>query len=208
MTLWEVILAGIALSMDAFAVSIIDGMTLNNGVRTRHGICYAFVIALIFGIFQAVMPMTGYALVYLCGLWGKAVYDAIHAADHWAAFALLSFLGGKMIIEGIKDKQDKKKEDGMRNSPCMRLTPWLLFVQAVATSIDALAVGIGLFAVGQGIVRPALIIGITTTIICLPAVYLGKKALPIAGEKASIAGGAVLAAIGVRILVSHLAGGG
>lgn len=222
---WEIVLIGIALSMDAFAVSVTDGIVYREGKKTvgnekgqclvikgRENVaakCYALIIALTFGIFQALMPMAGYFLTYMCGKWGERVYRVLHDSDHWIAFTMLTLLGGKMIVEGIKDVkrvQNTSIECGQIKAAA--LTPWMLFVQATATSIDALAVGIGFKALGAGIVKAAVIIGVTTAIICFPAVYLGKKIKAGWGEKAEIAGGLVLTAIGARILLTHLAGKG
>lgn len=212
MTIWEVILIGIALSMDAFAVSVADGMAMQK-VR----ILYALGVALTFGVFQTVMPMAGYALVVLCGKWGGKVYGVLRGADHWVALLLLGLLGGKMMATGIKDARKRRAGDGCardaedaREADSTRagkaLSPVVLFAQGVATSIDALAVGITIGSMGSSIARSAIIIGATTTAICLPAVYLGRKTQDALQEKATIAGGAVLIAIGVRICMTHLVG--
>lgn len=199
MTIWEIILIGLSLSMDAFAVSVTDGMMLGK-VRKR----FAFAIALTFGAFQAVMPMLGYALVWGCGHCGKKLYQAIRGGGHWAAMALLILLGAKMIIEGAKGQKDggesenaSYKQDESFSTPRGMLAA--LFIQGVSTSIDALAVGISLGAMGGGVIRPAFIIGITTAVICFPAVYLGKKANAVLGKWATAAGGIVLSLIGIRI---------
>lgn len=194
MAVWEVILIGIALSMDAFAVSVADGMMLPM-LRKR----YAFIIALTFGVFQAAMPMAGYALVSLCGHLGGRVSDALQKYDHWAAMIILCLLGAKMIVEETNVITCRFAFTRHGNDKTASHTSLTLFIQGIATSIDALAVGISLYAAGGGIVYSALIIGSTTTLICLPAVYLGKYTQNMLGKRANIAGGIVLILIGIKM---------
>ncbi len=187
----ELLLLAIGLSMDAFAVSVSDGMCLRNMTAKK-----AAAVALTFGIFQALMPVIGY-------LGGSLFYEQIRTLDHWVAFILLGFLGGKMLFEGIKVRQKPKDECCPAQS---ELTFKLLLVQGIATSIDALAVGISLAAVRADIVTSAAIIGITTTVLCFPAVCIGKKSGTFLNDKAEILGGVILIGIGLKIFISHMTG--
>jgi manganese efflux pump family protein len=203
MNFYELFLLGIGLSMDAFAVSITDGMTFEKVTFKR-----AFVIALTFGIFQAFMPVLGY-------LGGNFFYDKIRKIDHWIALILLGFLGGKMIIEAIAEYFSKRTARNIdKVSPGIvkeklneKITFKLLIIQGIATSIDALAVGISLAAVNANIVYSAAIIGVITTAVCLPAVYLGKKTGDLLSDKAELLGGCILIGIGVKIFVQHMIAG-
>jgi manganese efflux pump family protein len=200
MSFLELLLLGIGLSMDAFAVSITDGMTFNK-VNVRR----ALAVSLVFGIFQAVMPVIGY-------FGGRLFYEQIKSIDHWIALILLGFLGGKMIAAAVCEYREKRitaaaiKKDGIpRSCKCRQnLTARLLFVQGVATSIDALAVGISLAAVNANITLSAAIIGVTTTVICFPAVYIGKKTGDLLNDKAEFAGGCILIGIGLKIFIEHM----
>lgn len=182
----ELFLIGIGLSMDAFAVSICKGLKMK---RVHKGHC--LVIALFFGGFQALMPLAGWLL-------GRQFEQYITAIDHWIAFGLLAFLGGKMIREALQ-KKEEKDSGGEENLDLKEL-----FLLAVATSIDALAVGIT-FAFLQVSILPAItIIGCTTFVLSIAAVYIGN----IFGEKyknkAELAGGAILVLLGLKILLEHL----
>lgn len=177
--------------MDAFAVSISDGMTFN-----KINIKKALAIALTFGLYQAAMPLLGF-------LGGSLFYEQIKHLDHWIALILLAFLGGKMIFESIQMFRDKKneKEIEIRHT---NMTFKLLMVQGIATSIDALAVGISLAAVNANIIYSASIIGAITAVVCLPAVFLGKKTGDILSDKAELLGGLILVGIGVKIFIQHV----
>jgi putative Mn2+ efflux pump MntP len=202
MSFWELILLGTGLSMDAFAVSITDGMTFDK-VTVRR----ALAVSLTFGIFQALMPVAG----YFCG---SLFYAQIKVIDHWIALVLLCFLGGKMIASSLCEYHAKKSAAAAeqagtdiraRKCSCRgKLTARLLFIQGIATSIDALAVGISLAAVNADIVLSAGIIGATTTVICFPAVYAGKKTGDLLNDKAEFAGGCILIGIGLKIFIGHM----
>ncbi|MDE5899715.1 MAG: manganese efflux pump MntP family protein [Treponemataceae bacterium] len=214
MGIWETILLGVGLSADAFAVSITDGMRFCK-IRVRD----ALAVALTFGIFQAVMPLVGFA-------GGTFFYEFISRIDHWIALALLSFLGGKMLFGGVRHcaavRRTKKarsavRDDGRRDvheagggmQQCRAGVSFReLFVQGVATSIDALAVGIALAAVSSGgglpIYGSVSVIGATTFCICLPAVFLGKKTGDMLNDYAAVFGGLILIGIGVRIFAQHV----
>ncbi len=185
-------LLGIAvgLSMDAFAVSIANGAACK---KLRPA--FALKLAGAFGLFQALMPFLGWCI----GRAGEAIITSI---DHWIALILLGFLGGKMIWEAIRHKEEQTE---CRDDIKLRT----LLLLAIATSIDALATGIILpTAVGASTFPLMLlaigIIGATTFCICLPACWLGKKFGGLFSTKAEVFGGLVLIAIGVKIFVEHM----
>lgn len=187
-------LIGIAvgLSMDAFAVSVSNGALTNNIKRTQ-----AFKLAIAFGLFQGGMPVIGWLI-------GKAGESIISSVDHWIAFILLSFIGGKMIYDFIKDMHentDKQKREPLGFKAIILL--------AVATSIDALSTGIILpSTIGADTAIKMLlavsIIAVTTFILSYIGVYLGKAFGTRLSGKAEIFGGCVLIAIGVKILIEHM----
>ena len=183
MELITILLIAIALAMDAFAVSIATGITLKER-------CYyhAFRIGLLFGIFQAAMPVLGYLL-------GLGLSDLIARVDHWIAFALLVGIGLKMVHEGTKREKWK-------DLTCTETKP-LLFL-AVATSIDAFAVGVTLSVLGEGILIPVLIIGTTTFILSYIGVIIGNRMGHFFEKGIELVGGLLLIVIGFTILISHL----
>lgn len=189
MSFFELLLIGVGLSMDAFAVSICKGLSMKK-VNYTHGL----IIALFFGGFQALMPLIGWLL-------GTSFAVYISAFDHWIAFVLLAFIGGKMAIESFKkdDEDEAKQEDG-------KLDIKELFVLAVATSIDALAVGISFACLQVSIWSSITIIGITTFVISLGGVVIGNKFGSKYKNKAELAGGLILVGIGIKILAEHLLG--
>jgi putative Mn2+ efflux pump MntP len=184
----SIVLIGISLSMDACAVSVSAGVSIR-GLKKFYMIRSAFFC----GLFQFIMPVMGYYL-------GKAIVSYIEAFDHWVAFALLAGIGGKMLYEALlKNKKPKQDETG---SDIRSLKT--LLVLAVATSIDALAVGISLSMMSLGIWLSATLIGGITFVICLLGFEFGKR-IGLFFEKGSqIAGGIILIAIGVKILLEHL----
>ena len=184
----ELLLVGVGLSMDAFAVSVCKGLNMRR-VNKAH----CFVIALFFGGFQAFMPLVGWLL-------GKQFEQYITAVDHWIAFGLLVFLGGKMMIEAwkVEEEEINKKES--------RLDLKELFILAVATSIDALAVGITFAFLNVNIVLAITIIGCTTFVLSVAGVFIGNIFGSRYKNKAEFAGGVILVLIGIRILVEHLMG--
>ena len=185
MSLTTIILLALALAMDAFAVSVTSGMTIGK-MHLRHSLR----IAGFFGFFQAAMPLLGWSL-------GRYAADMIRAYDHWVAFALLAATGGKMIYESFKlEEESKEKADP--------LNLYILFTLAVATSIDAAAVGLSLSLLNVQIIRPAVIIGVITFFISMAGTWLGQSFGDLFGEKIEVAGGIVLIGIGVKILVQHL----
>ncbi len=194
----SVLLTGVSLSMDAFAVSICDGMVYHN-LNKKNGV----LIPLTFGVFQAVMPIIGFYV-------GMLFMELIDAFDHWIAFALLLIIGGKMIYDGVKELKAKEEEALTHKKFSF---PEVL-VQGVATSIDALAVGFSLPVMLTGVANVELgawlsvcAIGITTFLISLAGLLLGQKVGKLFRKKASaaeIVGGVVLIAIGLKILIEGL----
>ena len=183
----ELFLIGVGLSMDAFAVSLCKGL----GMR-KLNYKNALIIALFFGGFQALMPLIGWLL-------GTGFEQYITEFDHWIAFILLAFIGGKMIFDVIKPDDDKCE-------CCEALNIKELFVLAIATSIDALAVGITFAFLKVSIIPAILIIGVTTFVISFGGVAIGNKFGNKFEKKAQLAGGIVLILIGVKILIEHLLG--
>lgn len=179
---------GISLAMDAFSVSITNGMQCSR-FKFRH----ALADGITFGVFQGMMPMIGLLL-------GLSCLKYIQPVDHWIAFLLLGGIGFNMIRGALK-KEDEE-ENAANPFTCKNL-----LVQGVATSIDALAVGVGfsteLSGYGEGIFTAA-IIGISTMVISTAGVYIGKLFGGLLKQKAEIFGGAILVAIGLKILIEHL----
>ncbi len=176
-------LIGIGLSMDCFAVSLAIGTT----TKTRL-IYAAAVIASCFGAFQAGMTVTGWAA-------GVSIIGLISAYDHWVAFILLAIVGGKMIWEGITEDKEEARIEVIRIIPVL--------VLSLATSIDALAVGISFGVLRTAVLIPALIIGIVCSGISFAGVMLGEQLESLLGNKMEIFGGVILILIGLRILFGH-----
>ncbi len=201
MSFLELLLISVGLSMDAFAVSVCDGMVYRNVTKRK-----AVLIPLTFGIFQAVMPIIGF---YISMAFRQIeVFDSI---DHWIAFALLLIIGGKMIFDGAKDLRKKEDEELKPKNFSMAS----VLVQGVATSIDALFVGFGLSVMLEGVVQniqlwawiSVAIIGVTTFVISLIGVLIGVNVGKLFKKRASVAtivGGVVLILLGVKILLNGL----
>jgi manganese efflux pump family protein len=182
--LGAILFIAVGLAMDAFAVSIVTGSVY----RELH-IKHAIRMALFFGGFQAVMPVIGF-------LAGLGLKDHIAAWDHWVAFGLLSFVGGKMILEAFEIKSAEKNPD-----PSNLL---ILLALSVATSIDALAVGITLSLLTSAIVLAVTLIGVITFGLSYAGVYIGKRFGHFFEARIEVLGGLILIAIGVKILIEHL----
>ena len=193
MSILTLIVTAIGLSADAFAVSV------GRAMRWRHFAWKpALALALTFGAFQALMPVLGWAL-------GSAFADAIVEVDHWIAFGLLAMIGGKMIWESFRELRSDDDNAAERVSvPRIGISALLLL--GLATSIDALAVGVSLALLGTSIVLAAVVIGAITGGISLLGVALGQRAGHRLSGSAELIGGAVLIAIGVKILIEHLGG--
>ena len=190
MSILTIILTGIGLSMDAFAVSLSKGFCLRRNIFRN-----AFKISIFFGVSQAIMPLIG----WLCGIYFE---NYIKSIDHWIAFILLSLLGGKMIYESIReDDSETSIECSLEEE---ELKSKELLILAVATSIDALAVGISFAFLNVNIVNSMTIIGVVTFIICFVGVYLGKAIGNILKKYSEIIGGVILIFIGCKILIEHL----
>ncbi len=194
------LLVALGLSMDAFAVSISSGICIPD-LKPRHAIR----AALAFGLFQFLMPLGGWFL-------GGAFKALIQGFDHWIAFGLLCFVGGKMLLEGLEHRRkaahpeacedDETEVAGKRRSI---LDPLGLLILAVATSIDALAVGLSYSILGSPILLPATVIGLVTFVLCLGGCEFGKRLGARFEAWAEVAGGLVLLGIGAKILIEHLA---
>lgn len=182
----ELLLIAVGLSMDAFAVSICKGLGMK-----RVNLKVAVVLALFFGGFQALMPLIGWAL-------GSQFLGIIGPIDHWVAFVLLAVIGGKMLWEAFHDGDE---DDG---KPADRIDLGEFFILAVATSIDALAVGISFAALSVDIVPSVALIGVTTFAFTIAGVFVGNFFGSRYEKPASIVGGVVLILIGTKILLEHL----
>ena len=181
-------LMGVGLSMDAFAVSVCKGLAMRKVNKKQ-----AIVIGLFFGGFQALMPLLGWTL-------GIQFEQYITSIDHWIAFILLGFIGGKMIVEAVKPDDESVEVKEM--DPPLNIKE--MFVLAIATSIDALAVGITFAFLDYPIVESIIIIGITTFVISIIGVYIGNFFGSLYKKKAELAGGIILVLLGVKILLEHL----
>lgn len=172
--------------MDAFAVSVSSGIAIP-GFSWRH----AFKMGAWFGVFQFAMPLIGWAL-------GSSVSSYIQAVDHFIAFALLAAVGGNMIYGALRPGQEEAVTD---------LSPRRLFLLAVATSIDALAVGVTMAFLSVNILLSAAIIGIVAFVLSVVGGMAGRKLGNLFRQRAEILGGCVLIGIGVKILLEHLLAG-
>lgn len=188
----SIFMTGIGLSMDAFAVSLAKGICLKEDEFKN-----SFKVALFFGGFQALMPLLGWWV-------GRYFESYIKSFDHWIAFILLALIGGKMLIEAIKDL--KSSEDDNIPTECERdeFSYKKLTILAIATSIDALAVGVSFAFLNVSIIPSITIIGITTFVLSFFAVFLGKKLGEYMQSYAEIIGGIILIFIGAKILFEHL----
>lgn len=183
----ELVLIGVGLSMDAFAVSICKGLAMRKVNKKQ-----AVVIGLFFGGFQALMPFLGWLL-------GSQFERYITSIDHWIAFILLGLIGGKMMMEAVKKEET---EEIKQMDPPLDLKE--MFLLAVATSIDALAVGITFAFLQYPIVEAISAIGVTTFAISIGGVYVGNFFGNKYKSKAEFVGGLILVLIGLRILLTHL----
>lgn len=186
----EILLIGVGLSMDAFAVSVCKGLNMKK-VNYAH----AFIISMFFGGFQCLMPLIGWFL-------GTSFEKYIERFDHWIAFFLLLVIGGKMIIEVVKGEDQEIKKT---NEEILDIKE--LIVMAIATSIDALAVGITMSCLLEkksAIIPASVTIGTTTFILSYMGVIIGNHFGIKYKDKATITGGIILVLIGTKILLEHL----
>ncbi len=183
MDIISIVIIAIGLSMDSFAVSITNGLTIKE-INLKK----TFIITFSLALFQALMPLLGWFI-------GTGFKKYITEIDHWIAFLLLSFIGFKMIYEGIKKNGNSEKSE---------LNFIVLIGQSIATSIDAFAVGISFAFLNSSITIPVIIIGIVTLIISFIGLSLGKFLGMKSGRSAEIFGGLVLIGIGIKVLIEHL----
>ena len=183
MDILTIFLIAVGLAMDAFAASITKGLTFKKNRRKS-----AIFLASLFGGFQMLMPVIGWAA-------GLSFKDVIVGIDHWIAFGLLSFIGVKMIYESSKNG-DNKKEDNIKLSSA--------FILAVATSIDALMVGVSFAFLEISIALPIALIGAVTFLLSFVGFIFGYGIGKLFGKKIEILGGVILILIGIRILIEHL----
>ncbi|PSF38637.1 hypothetical protein C7H19_03780 [Aphanothece hegewaldii CCALA 016] len=174
----------LALSADAMAVSMTSGFMIRH-IKVNK----ALKIALFFGVFQAIMPLIGWAV-------GLTFREFMTSFDHWIAFVLLGLIGSKMIYESLQEEEEDKKFNPLDNST--------LFVLAIATSIDALAAGLGLSMLKSSILLACTLIGFITFILSFVAVFLGHRFGGLFNQKIEILGGLILIIIGSKILFEHL----
>ncbi len=182
MTLFELILIALGLSMDCFAVAV--GISFGQRLPWRN----VLKMALFFGLFQGVMPVIGWVV-------GGSLREMIASVDHWIAFALLAFIGGKMILESFGNKEEKKS---------ITLTVPVLISLSIATSIDALVTGVGFGMIGVNILEAVIIIVVITFLVTIAGAKLPEKTTFIPAAWAERIGGLVLILIGLKILLDHL----
>ena len=179
----EILLIGIGLAMDAFAVSICKGLSMKSMNWKK-----AIIVGLYFGIFQALMPVLGYFL-------GATFESLVTKIDHWIAFALLTFIGINMLREAFGNEQENYNDSVDFKT---------MVILAIATSVDALAVGITFAFLKVNMLLAAIIIGIVTFVICVIGVKIGNKFGNKYERKAEIVGGLILILMGIKTLLEHL----
>lgn len=207
MQIWEIAFLGAALAMDACAVAMTDGMTEPKMPAKR-----VFLVGGFFGFFQFLMPLIGY---FISGVVASAFLSVFKSVSAWISFLLLAFLGGKAIVGSIRQMREYRKAAAVGEIPRTEqvepLTMGKLCVQAVATSIDALAVGVTLqmaaiseSTLALGAWGATLLIGGITFLLSVGAAYIGKLVGDRLADKAELFGGVVLVAIGLKILLEGL----
>jgi putative Mn2+ efflux pump MntP len=177
-----ILFIALGLAIDSFSVSVANGLA-----SKTFKISKALTISIFFGFFQAIMPVIGWVA-------GESVADLIAGFDHWIAFGLLTFIGVKMIYESTKNESNR-----FINSHNVKM----LLVLSIATSIDALAVGLSLTFLGISVLFPAIVIGIVTFLLSFLGVLIGDKFGEILKNKVEILGGLILIIIGLKILLEH-----
>ncbi len=181
---WTLLGIALGLAMDAFAVAVASGLSLAS-VTPRH----TFRLSFHFGLFQFLMPILGW-------LAGNRVAGYIEGYDHWLAFLLLTGVGGKMLWEAAHARRDQPKADPTRG--------WRLIVLSVATSLDALAVGLSMAFLGVPVLLPSVVIGIVAGLLTAVGITFGGRLGGRSRYWAEVAGGCVLVLIGANILISHV----
>lgn len=182
----EVFLIAVSLALDAFAVSVSSGISVK-GFGWKH----AVKMGVYFGLFQFAMPLIGWFL-------GSSVSTYIESVDHWIAFGLLALIGGRMVWEALR------RSCGECDEAATDLSAKRLVVLAVATSIDALAVGVSMAFMDVNILFSAVIIGIVAFVLSVVGGLLGKRLGCLFQRRAEVVGGVVLIVIGIKILIEHL----
>jgi manganese efflux pump family protein len=183
----SLLLIALGLSADCFAVALSCSCVMKT--LTRFQILRA---SLSFGLFQAIMPLLGW-------LAGRSFVKFIGSFDHWLAFALLAFVGGKMIWESFRSEKEEKENPDFTKG-------WPLLTLSIATSIDALAVGLSFAFLKVNILAASLTIGLACFLITIVGFLIGRKVGEFVGKRAELVGGLILIAIGLRILLTHLLG--
>jgi putative Mn2+ efflux pump MntP len=184
MPVWTILILAVGLSADAIAVSLAAGAS-----NRARGARAMFRLSFHFGLFQFLMPIVGWFL-------GTSVAPLIASVDHWVAFGLLAFVGGRMIRAALSGVEEDLGRDPSRGTTLLLLS--------VATSIDALAIGLTLAMIGGSIWFASVLIGLVTATLSLLAILLGRRVGRAVGARVEIVGGLALIAIGVKILVDHL----
>jgi putative Mn2+ efflux pump MntP len=184
MDLFPILMLAVGLAADAFAVSVAEGVAIHKVTRS-----HVLRVSIYFGAFQALMPIIGW-------LAGSSLADLIQPVDHWVAFGLLGFLGGKMIADSLTGFETGEVRQPSRGAR--------LLVLAIATSLDALAVGVTLGILHSNIWAPAVIIGVVTGVLCAIGMDMGDRIGSRLGRRAELAGGVILVGIGLKILVEQL----
>jgi manganese efflux pump family protein len=180
----EISLIALGLSFDSFAVSVSSGLIVPH-IRFWQ----AFRVALVLAVFQAAMPLPGWFL-------GKEIHQYISAYDHWAAFALLGLLGAKMIYDSLTQDEETPRNNPLKNTVVLSM--------ALATSMDAMVVGLSFGFIQINIIAAVIIIGIVTFLASMLGTLLGKKTAGRLGKQVEILGGFILIGIGLKILLEHV----
>ncbi|MBP2166961.1 putative Mn2+ efflux pump MntP [Erwinia toletana] len=186
MNISATLILALGMSMDAFAASVGKGAALH-----KPRFSEALRTGLIFGVIEAITPLIGWGL-------GQLASQYVVRWDHWIAFVLLAFLGGRMVLEGLRGAK-------LDCAPVYRHGFWLLVMTAVATSLDAMAIGVSLAFLQVNIIQTALMIGAATLVMSTTGIMVGRFIGPMLGKRAEILGGVVLIGIGCNILYSSLA---
>jgi putative Mn2+ efflux pump MntP len=186
MNLTAIILLALAMSTDAFAAAIVKGATMQ-----KPHLLQAIRIGIVFGVIEGITPLIGWSI-------GSVASKFVSEWDHWIAFVLLVGLGGRMIWVGLHEQQT---EDKPQQQSFM-----MLALTALATSIDALAVGVGLAFVDVSILKASIAIGLATTLMVTIGVMVGHVLSGVIGRRAEMLGGFVLIGVGATILYEHLSG--
>ena len=183
----EILLLGVALSMDAFAVTVSNVIAYPHEARSRMAL-----LPIAFGLFQGIMPVGGYFL-------GTLAADLIEQCAGIVTLAILGLIGGSMIREGVLAMRESDRDDGPEHAS-RHLSVKAILAQAVATSIDAFAVGVSLLAGGANIALSAVVIALTTAALCAAALVIARRVGNLLGDWAQVIGGVVLVAIGIKAL--------